>query len=374
MGAFNALLKTLEEPPEHVKFILATTEVQKVPATIQSRCQRFNFRHIDAEAIEKRLDQIIREEGARAEPGVTRRIARLASGSMRDALSILDQLMSVEPANLTTAALNEIIPPAQDEQVFTLLKHAADGDAPAALRTVDAVLSGGRGLEVFCNDTIEVLRTLMLIQSCGADAPMVDIPAGAGEAYVNLAGRFQLSHYVQMIAMFEELKRNVRFSGAGRALTDALVVRLAHLLSWPPIEKLIEQVSGGRPAGATTAVSTAAASAEKKKSALERPESDSTAPLPAGERIGAGTSALENSTLARHDRANVPEDSTLPRPLPGREGGDAGSAAAARVEASHEERDRARLDPVVKRLVELFDGVVISVERYGPVATAENPE
>ncbi|MFQ5806468.1 MAG: DNA polymerase III subunit gamma/tau, partial [Phycisphaerae bacterium] len=124
-GAFNALLKTLEEPPEHVKFVLATTEVQKVPATIQSRCQRFNFRNIGPDEIARRLVEIAKDEGAETDDAVARRVARLANGSMRDALSILDQLLSVSPTKLTPEVLDEILPPPQDEQVFQLLEQAA---------------------------------------------------------------------------------------------------------------------------------------------------------------------------------------------------------------------------------------------------------
>src|SRR5262249_53156936 len=143
-GAFNALLKTLEEPPEHVKFILATTEFQKVPATIRSRCQCFHFRNITPDAIAGALTKIAKNEGAKTEEAVIRRVARLANGSMRDALSIFDQLLAVSPKNLTAAVLDEILPPAQDEQIFQLLAHSAEGDVAAVLTGLDAILSGGR--------------------------------------------------------------------------------------------------------------------------------------------------------------------------------------------------------------------------------------
>jgi len=241
-GAFNALLKTLEEPPEHVKFILATTEIQKVPATVQSRCQRFNFRCIAPNEIAKRLVDIARDEGAEADEAVARRIARLAAGSMRDALSILDQLLSVSPRQLTQDVLDEILPQAQDEEVFKLLKHAAAGDAGAALTQVDQILAAGRGLEVFCNDMIDTVRTLMHVRVCGLDSPTVDVPSAARDEYALLAGEFELSHYVQMTAMLEELRRNVRFSGAGRALTDALAVRFTKMREWASIERLLSQL------------------------------------------------------------------------------------------------------------------------------------
>ena len=108
-GAFNALLKILEEPPPHVKFILATTEIQKVPATIQSRCQQFDFQAIDTAAITKHLASICKLEKVRADDDVLRRIARLGQGSMRDAMSLLDKLMSFEAKHLTLAVADEII-------------------------------------------------------------------------------------------------------------------------------------------------------------------------------------------------------------------------------------------------------------------------
>jgi DNA polymerase-3 subunit gamma/tau len=241
-GAFNALLKTLEEPPDHVKFILATTEIQKVPATIQSRCQRFNFRHIEPEAIARRLLDIARAEGAACEEAVAQRVARLAAGSMRDALSILDQLLSVSPQKIDMPVLDEVLPPPQHERLRTLLHHAAEGDVAAVLTEAEGILSAGHGLEVFCQEAIELLRTLLLVRVCGADAAMVDIPAGARDDYVKLSGRFEVSHYVQMIPMLEELRRNVRYSGAGRALTEALLVRFAHMRQWASIEQLLGRV------------------------------------------------------------------------------------------------------------------------------------
>jgi DNA polymerase-3 subunit gamma/tau len=241
-GAFNALLKTLEEPPEHVKFILATTEVQKVPATIQSRCQRFNFRNIPAEAIARRLAEIAAAEGAQVEEAVVQRVARLAAGSMRDALSILDQLLSVSPKKLQIKVLDEILPPPQNERVVTLLEHAAAGDAAAVLTELDGLLSAGYGLEVFCNDAIEVVRTLLLLRTCGPDANMVDIPAGGRDQYLQLSQRFEVSHYVQMIGMLEELRRSVRYSGVGRALTEVVMVRFARMREWASIEQLLRQL------------------------------------------------------------------------------------------------------------------------------------
>ncbi len=354
-GAFNALLKTLEEPPEHVKFVLATTEVHKVPATIQSRCQRFNFRTIAPEAIAKRLTEIAEAEGAKAEDAVVQRVARLANGSMRDALSILDQLLSVSPQKLTAKVLDEILPPAQDERLFGLLRHAADGDATAVLTDLDGILGAGQGLEVFCNDAIEMVRTLMLVRTCGPDAAMVDIPAGARDDYVQLGQCFELSHYVQMIGVLEELRRNVRYSGVGRALTEAVLVRFARLREWASIEQLLRQLP-----------TEASAGGEKKKPATDLQ------PLVGGHTPATSRSAgpprpvqppaqpqVEYEGVTEVPEDYYPAEGEAP-PVP--------TAAAAgpetlRREVSAQELRQVEQDPVVRQTLELFDGILLHVER-----------
>ncbi len=129
--AFNALLKTLEEPPEHIKFILATTELHKVPATIQSRCQRFDFQAIGVSEIAEHLRKILVQEKIEAEDGLLRRVARLASGSMRDALSLLDKLLSYGSGKLTAEVVAEILPPPHDELASAVVNRIAESDAAA---------------------------------------------------------------------------------------------------------------------------------------------------------------------------------------------------------------------------------------------------
>jgi len=378
-GAFNALLKTLEEPPEHVKFILATTEVQKVPATIQSRCQRFNFRNISPEAIARRLADIATAEGTAADDAVVRRIARLANGSMRDGLSILDQLISVSPEKLTPQVLDEILPPAQDEQTFALIQHAARGDVSATLLELDAILSGGRGLELLCNDLIELIRSLLLLRACGADTPLADVPAAARSAYAELANAFELSQYVQMIGMLEELRRNVRYSGAGRALTEAALVRLARMKEWAAIEALLAEVA---PAGAT---------ADQKKKAAASPPLNTPAAVRGGSegsgRVGRGGAVQRAAAPAQRSRFQSSDGGRSDRPEVGPPGvGDAAqvadespglpddetpppaSADAPRWSAggvSIEQRRRAMQDPVVRQLQNLFDGTLVNVRDSG---------
>ncbi len=398
-GAFNALLKTLEEPPGHVKFILATTEIQKVPATIQSRCQRFTFRNIGPQEVAQRLDSICRSEGAEAEPAVLQRVARLANGSMRDALSILDQLLSVSATRLTAAVLDEILPPAQDEQVVALLTRAAESDASGVLAAAEAILSAGRGLDVFCQDMIECARTLLVLRACGPQANFVDVPAASRESMLALAGRFELSHSVQMIGALEELRRNVRFSASGRALVDAVLVRLARLTSWGSIEQLVARL----PAGDET--QRGAALVEKKKPAVTEPPAapsrpDTATPVAAlapdirttpSEAIAAPRSFLEAPAPAPAPAApalsGAPQIRTAPADEAAHNPSDWDASAVDADEADLASSDavsppqlssarpgvvtaelRARVlrDGMVQQALELFSGLIVNIQAGAP--------
>ncbi len=243
-GAFNALLKTLEEPPSHVKFILATTESQKVPATIQSRCQRFDFRAIDADAIAKHLKQIVDTEKIKTEPEVLRRIARLGNGSMRDALSLLEKVLSYESEHLTSSIVDEIIPPAHDELASAVMVFVSQQDAAGALGALDEALQSGRTIERFCDHLIEHVRTLMMMKVCGTDTELVDVTATLRSELAQQAEQFDAPTYVYMITLLEELRRNVKSSGAARALADAAVVRLAMSQQFSDIGDLIAALDG----------------------------------------------------------------------------------------------------------------------------------
>ena len=238
-GAFNALLKTLEEPPPHVKFILATTEIQKVPATIQSRCQQFDFQAIETAAITKHLAAICELEKVRADDDVLRRIARLGRGSMRDAMSLLDKLMSFEAKHLTVAVADEIIPPPHDELASAVIECVAQSDAAGALHALDRALQSGRTVDRFCDHLIEHVRTLMLLRVCGSDTDLVEVPGSFRPALIAQSEKFDPPTFVYMITLLEELRRNVKASGAARALADAAVVRLAMSRQFSDIQEWI---------------------------------------------------------------------------------------------------------------------------------------
>lgn len=163
--AFNALLKTLEEPPPHVIFIFATTEPHKVPATILSRCQRFDFHRIPLEELEAHLQRVAAAEGLEIEAGAVRLLARAAEGGLRDALSLLDQCLSFAGSRISTEDVRQLLGVADQEEIFALVRAVAAGDVAGALSTVARVEDGGRDVAQFTRDLVRHFRNLMLWQA-----------------------------------------------------------------------------------------------------------------------------------------------------------------------------------------------------------------
>ncbi|HEX3220801.1 MAG TPA: DNA polymerase III subunit gamma/tau [Candidatus Limnocylindria bacterium] len=167
--AFNALLKMVEEPPDHVVFILATTDTHKVPATIISRTQRFDFRRLPADAIVGKLTRITSAEGAEAEPEALALIARLADGGMRDAESLLDQVLAYAGDRVTAAAVREAVGLADDDAIAALLDAYVASDTPAALDRIEALADGGRDMaQVAAQAEVEARQRLL---ASAADPP-----------------------------------------------------------------------------------------------------------------------------------------------------------------------------------------------------------
>ncbi len=162
--AFNALLKTLEEPPSYVIFVLATTEVHKVPTTILSRCQRFDFRRIPVEAMVRRLEQICEAEGIEIEPQALRLIARAATGSLRDAENLLEQLLVYHGPKITLQQVHQELGISGDLRIKELVEHILRRDLPAALTTVNQVAAEGLDLKTFNRGLVEYLRELLAVK------------------------------------------------------------------------------------------------------------------------------------------------------------------------------------------------------------------
>jgi DNA polymerase-3 subunit gamma/tau len=173
-AAFNALLKTLEEPPSHAIFVLATTEIHKIPATVLSRCQRFEFRRIPLDKIVHRLQALLEHEGVNVEPGVLNLVARQATGALRDAESLLDQLLSSQSEGITLEYAQAVLGTANSEEVEEMVAAWIAGDSAAGLGAIERALDSGTDPQQFLRQAVDYLRGLLFFKSGGA-VP-VDIP------------------------------------------------------------------------------------------------------------------------------------------------------------------------------------------------------
>jgi DNA polymerase-3 subunit gamma/tau len=180
--AFNALLKTLEEPPAHVIFIMATTEPQKVPATILSRCQRFDFKKITGRDMEKRLQEILTASGVKAEKGVLSLIVKKAEGGLRDAISLLDQCLSCGEEKLTLETAYKVLGMVKNDFLLSLMDAMIKKDAAEVLRLLDACLQDGIEAKQVLTDLLDYLRNLLLLQVCGSEADLVLVDPRQKEA------------------------------------------------------------------------------------------------------------------------------------------------------------------------------------------------
>jgi DNA polymerase III subunit gamma/tau len=245
-SAFNALLKTLEEPPEHVKFIFATTEVGKVPATILSRCQRFDFKNIATARIVEHLKGIVKDEKLTADEESLHRIARLGNGSMRDALSILDRVLSLGEKHISDKTLEDLLGKPASAAMGELVAALAAGDAAGALTRGDKLLQEGMGVEQILSELIDFFRNLMLVATCGKETELLDVPAEARAMYAGLAGKYDVPTLVHLMALCEQGQRSLKASTMHRPLFDALVVRLALAEQFTSLRELLAAGSGAK--------------------------------------------------------------------------------------------------------------------------------
>ena len=228
-AAFNALLKTLEEPPSYAIFILATTEPNKLPITILSRCQRYDYGRLSTETIEGRLREVADAEQLRVEDKALRYIASAADGSMRDGLSLLDQCNAFNYGNeeLTYDKTLEILG-AVDTRVFSkLYNHIHEGDTASALKVLEDVLMQGREMMQFVADFLWYLRNLMLLCASESTKDSLDISADNLAQMIEDARKSELSEIMREIRIFSSLVEQIRYSASRRILTEMAIIRAA---------------------------------------------------------------------------------------------------------------------------------------------------
>ena len=241
--AFNALLKTLEDPPEYVIFILATTEMHKIPVTILSRCQRYDFHRISADIIAKRLREVADHESIDVEDKALSYIARVADGALRDGLSLLDQCAAFYAnESLTFDRVLDVLG-AVDTAVFhDLLNALTAGDVADVIVRIDAVVSQGKELSQFVSDFIWYLRNLMLAQTAGDVSSVLDISTDRMQALLEQAETIDRETVMHFIRVLSETQSQMRFETQKRTILEMALVRLARPASETGAEALEARV------------------------------------------------------------------------------------------------------------------------------------
>lgn len=240
--AFNALLKTLEEPPSHVKFFFATTAPSKLPETVQSRCQRFDLKNVLTADIVKRLKQIAGKEGLEIEEEAAKAIARYSKGGLRDAQSLLDQMGSYSEGKITLADVQGLLGTVGEEEVEALVNSLIGKDAPAALKVVHGIMDEGRDLDVFVDQLVWYLRDLFVVSTCGYNVELLENPWRERELLERQAKELTGDTIIYMIQALTDMKRKAVDDLQERIFLEMTVVKLAGMENLEPLENILHRL------------------------------------------------------------------------------------------------------------------------------------
>jgi DNA polymerase-3 subunit gamma/tau len=243
--AFNALLKTLEEPPQNVIFILATTEPHKIPATIHSRCQRYDFRRVSAEQLAAHLAKICENEQVSFDKSALMLVARKAEGSVRDSLSLLDQVCSFCGGKLSEKEVRSVLGLVETETYRTLMKDIREKNQAPALEAIQKVLFDGYDLHEFIMGLQEHIRNLLFARIPGAlEARGIDLDAGEAKVYGEEAKGFAEPDLMRMAEVIKKTEQELKWSAYPRFLVEVMVLKLLHLDTSVSIEQLLKYAAG----------------------------------------------------------------------------------------------------------------------------------
>lgn len=279
IGAFNALLKTLEEPPSYVIFILATTEPHKIPITILSRCQRYDFKRITIDTIAARLSELMEKEGIEVEEKAIRYVAKAADGSMRDALSLLDQCIAFYLGQkLTYENVLEVLGAVDNEIFSRLTRSIIDGDVTSCIYILDEMVMQGRELGQFVTDFIWYLRNLMLVKTSDGAMDFIDASAERIEALKEEASMVETDVIMRYIRIFSELAGQIKYASNKRVLIEIALIKLNKPQMENDTGSLINRISvlekkleNGDFVAKTTVAPTTETAAPKPKKVFDKP-------------------------------------------------------------------------------------------------------
>ncbi len=243
IGAFNALLKTLEEPPSYVIFILATTEVHKIPITILSRCQRYDFKRISLETIANHLRELTQAEQIQVEDKALLYVAKAADGSLRDALSLLDQCVAFHYGKVLTYDNALEVLGAVDSGVFSQMFGAiVEGRTKDCICSLEEIVIQGRELGQFVTDFIWYMRNLLLIQSADDAEGLVDMSEENLKQLRSDAGKTDGTTLMRYIRIFSELSNQLRYASQKRVLVEVALIKLTRPSMEPNLDAILQRL------------------------------------------------------------------------------------------------------------------------------------
>jgi DNA polymerase III subunit gamma/tau len=338
--AFNALLKTLEEPPEWVVFILCTTESHKIPVTIASRCQQFSFRSVDFGELVERMRWICEQEGVQADDETLGIIAQAGEGSVRDSLSALDQAIACCGSTLSADEVRGLLGMFSLESLKEVTEALESGDSRRMLEVVQMLESNGRSLHHFCRELARYFRNLLVAKISGRDTRLIGASSPEQERLRDVAGRFSEEDLTRYLQLTLDLYKDLQASLQPRLHLEIGLLRLVHAGKLMPIEQALSALNSGAP--------------------LPKPKAAPPSPPPQPERKG--PSPFERDLAAKRIEPAKP---AAPPPPPSLAPAPAGSDARTRLIHTLQQMDR----PFVVDNIELS-----SVEEAGPELIVTAPK
>ncbi len=286
--AFNALLKTLEEPPPHIVFVFATTEPHKIPATILSRCQRYDFKRIPLKEIMESMKKIISEEGVHISQRGLLYIARESEGSMRDAQSLLDQVISYAGKDIHDEQITEVLGLVDRKILFDTLEAIVQRDAARCMEVVEQIYQYGYDVQHFCRELLQQLRNLILLKITEHLEALMELPEEEIQALRNVGKGVHLDHLNNLFNLLLKGEEQVSQSTFPRTMLEMTLIRMATLHPGLPIDEILKKLEGMEK-GEEPSIS--AMDRGDNRPNVSRPEK--TRKPDAVEKIGAGTASAE---------------------------------------------------------------------------------
>lgn len=228
-GAVNAFLKTLEEPPSRVVFILATTDPQKLPVTILSRCQRFDFKRIRTEAVTERLRKIVNDKGVLADDKSLELIARISDGAMRDSISILDQAIAMGGGKIEYDSVIEMLGLVTNENLLNLTETAINKDTAKAMKIIDDVVFSGKDINTFIKDFTNHMRNLLMVKVSNNPSEVLDMSLENIELLKTQATKISVEEIMRFIRILQDAEEQSKWSKQGRIYLELALIKMCRL-------------------------------------------------------------------------------------------------------------------------------------------------